>query len=739
MTDYFVKNGGNDAASGLDDDNAWETLSQVSTGPGPGYNAGDSVFLKEDDEWREQLTVPSSGSNGSPITFGAYGSGADPIIKGSDLVSTWESVYAANTGADFDGTNDSLSRGAAWTGAVDGKEGIFSCWIKIGTRQLSQIIASGAFTVAVQQGVGGAIYFLASGALDLNSSVLSTGTWHHILASWDTANNEAHIYIDDIEDKTETTLNDATLDYDNAAWRIGSLVNEAQKFDGAIQELYFNFVTHLDLSVEANRRKFIDASGLPVDLGADGSTPTGTAPHLYFKNVFGTFHTNLGSGGDCTVTGALADEGTNPGGVDSNVWQVTLASAPDAVYLDGTFGTKETSIAGLGTDQEWYHTGAILYQHSTSDPDARYASPGTEVSQRDYGITATSKDYITINGLDIRHAELIGIDATTVDDWTIQNCNVQDYGDGDANAAGISFHGATGSEDNCDSIMIDTNTIGTAHCSTDGSVERAGIRLHGIDNSTISNNTVTTGQTTTGTSGILIYLSHAGSLSTDNIIENNDVTGCELAGIQTRDSDGTIIRYNQVHNHLGMGIAASYNATGTYCYYNLVYDIQGTSTQGNHYNGIDINQTSVNGFYYNNVVYDVDNFCLTVETSADGNTIKNNILDASNNSNVQPHCVYVDASIAVVTFGNNDYYDSGDADIGCWHGLGAGDHKTFTEWIALTSEIGSINSAHLMPDPANDNFKLAMNSPCIDVGTHISYIGIDSVSSTTGDLTVASP
>ncbi len=35
------------------------------------------------------MTVPSSGTSGHPITIGAYGTGANPIINGSDLVATW--------------------------------------------------------------------------------------------------------------------------------------------------------------------------------------------------------------------------------------------------------------------------------------------------------------------------------------------------------------------------------------------------------------------------------------------------------------------------------------------------------------------------------------------------------------------------------------------------------------------------------------------------------------------------
>ena len=42
----------------------------------------DFVYFNKGCTWREQLTVPSSGSAGNVITFGSYGTGAAPIING---------------------------------------------------------------------------------------------------------------------------------------------------------------------------------------------------------------------------------------------------------------------------------------------------------------------------------------------------------------------------------------------------------------------------------------------------------------------------------------------------------------------------------------------------------------------------------------------------------------------------------------------------------------------------------
>lgn len=68
----------------------------------------------------------------------------------------------------------------------------------------------------------------------------------------------------------------------------------------------------IDFSVEANRRKFIDVNGKPVDLGADGSTPTGTAPPMFFSGNAAGFPTNKGTGGVFTLTGSLTNASTSP-------------------------------------------------------------------------------------------------------------------------------------------------------------------------------------------------------------------------------------------------------------------------------------------------------------------------------------------------------------------------------------------------------------------------------------------
>lgn len=89
-------------ASGNDGTSAstpWKTLGRVSTAS---LQPGDSVLLARGEMWREGLTIPTSGTTGNPVTFGAYGSGAKPIINAAQHITGWTQhsgdIYVADVG-----------------------------------------------------------------------------------------------------------------------------------------------------------------------------------------------------------------------------------------------------------------------------------------------------------------------------------------------------------------------------------------------------------------------------------------------------------------------------------------------------------------------------------------------------------------------------------------------------------------------------------------------------------------
>lgn len=86
MANYFVSTSGNDSNAGTSPNAPWQTFAKVLS---ESFNPGDSILLGSDNLWRERLVIPSSGVSSYPIRFGKYGSGADPVINGADIITTW--------------------------------------------------------------------------------------------------------------------------------------------------------------------------------------------------------------------------------------------------------------------------------------------------------------------------------------------------------------------------------------------------------------------------------------------------------------------------------------------------------------------------------------------------------------------------------------------------------------------------------------------------------------------------
>jgi len=80
-TYYVDASAGNDSNNGQSPATAWRTVTKVNASS---FVAGDQILFKRGEVWREQLRNSSGGAAGKPITYGAYGSGQKPSIRGSD-------------------------------------------------------------------------------------------------------------------------------------------------------------------------------------------------------------------------------------------------------------------------------------------------------------------------------------------------------------------------------------------------------------------------------------------------------------------------------------------------------------------------------------------------------------------------------------------------------------------------------------------------------------------------------
>lgn len=86
---YYVSSSGNDSNSGLSTSLPWKTLAKVN---GSTFVPGDQILFERGDTFYGSLTIGQSGTSSSRIVYGAYGTGANPIITGLTEVTSWTNL-----------------------------------------------------------------------------------------------------------------------------------------------------------------------------------------------------------------------------------------------------------------------------------------------------------------------------------------------------------------------------------------------------------------------------------------------------------------------------------------------------------------------------------------------------------------------------------------------------------------------------------------------------------------------
>ncbi len=259
--------------------------------------------------------VTETGVNGSASTNETY-DGANDLYIPTNSGGTIPMVK-------FDGTNDYLNRGAGLTGIADGKTGTVSFWYRPTTVSGSQWIltstndnlylrqSSAHFELTLRNSTGTYIFTITS------SNDLVVGELVHVFVSWDLGNAKGNIYINGVDKENSLTITNDDIDYTVSNWQIGNrvLLSDISEFE--IGQLWFN-TEYVEPTTDIN--EFYDDG--PVSLGSDGSTPTGNQPILFLNNSLATWENNLGTGGNFTEVGGLADAGT----LDASFDNMTLIS-----------------------------------------------------------------------------------------------------------------------------------------------------------------------------------------------------------------------------------------------------------------------------------------------------------------------------------------------------------------------------------------------------------------------------
>lgn len=232
-----------------------------------------------------------------------------PSAGAPEIVPELESAPAADFATSWlvtDSPND----------AGDGTDYLISFWVKRASGDTETIYnhntppGISAVDITVLSGGGIQVVFknVGGGTVRLqyisNLGIANDGNWHHVLMSG--SSPAIAMYVDDAEDTMGTTLQSTVgaVEFSATDARLGAQNDlGGQSWTGCMSEVYMNFGEKLDLSVTANRRKFISADGKPVDLASTGTRPTGGQPTHYFhsatQDIGGPgYHTNSGSAPD---------------------------------------------------------------------------------------------------------------------------------------------------------------------------------------------------------------------------------------------------------------------------------------------------------------------------------------------------------------------------------------------------------------------------------------------------------
>lgn len=206
-------------------------------------------------------------------------------------------------------------------------KGLFSCWVKptLGYDSYPfSSMASGNLchyldvnTEPDSQGVPiNLVYFVieanSGGRRNIAQQLpITPGVWSHVAVSWN-LDAALTLCVNDVSTASFSADNFGSTNTPTEFYMVGSLGGSIGAFLGDISEVLLEDNFYMDLTIQANRRKFRTASGRPAFLGADGSLISGSQPIVYLKGTGAAMNVNSGSAGNFTVVGDLTNPTTTP-------------------------------------------------------------------------------------------------------------------------------------------------------------------------------------------------------------------------------------------------------------------------------------------------------------------------------------------------------------------------------------------------------------------------------------------
>jgi len=348
----------------------------------------------DEGEWRPKEIDETFGANGFLQTYSKSDHfGYNAAISNSFDVSG------------VTGVSNELTRGADLTGAADGEEMTFSCWFRVtaGDAATQVFLYSNGAVVNMQRATNNKLWVGVSGTPGFgfysDSTYVAGSGWHHMIVSAKTTSGDTaiHLYVDGADDgSTGSITGTGNMDLTHSDWGVMGTDAAGSNLQGDMAEAWYA-QEYIDVSSAPNLARFITTGGLPVDLGSDGSTPTGTAPLLYHHlnedEATSGFVSNAGTGGTMTLGGStlvesaieprynvdftdsgltaadqVTDTPTDNFCVPNSVWIGTnTTSGKIPTYSNGNLTLSYTNAQGCGTISNLSLTTGKWYWEFTID------------------------------------------------------------------------------------------------------------------------------------------------------------------------------------------------------------------------------------------------------------------------------------------------------------------------------------------------------------------------------------
>jgi len=657
-TYYVDVTNGSDSNNGTSEDNTWKTISKVNSSS---FNPGDSVLFKRGEEWWETLIVPSSGTSGNPITFGAYGTGDKPKIYSSDshrynhrsldeydksgCGHNWNKCWSLNgdfehyTGNTFD----------SWSPTVTGASTITVDATSYYSGSVSAKLtpAGGGYAR-----LGETFYLAPNQKYEVSFWAKSDGVGSATTRFYKTTNGLANIKTGEIYQTWtgQQSISDLAVNVSDTTWTEKKIIIQVDNADRAST---FQITT-----ASASGNVWIDKVRVRP-LWVNYSGDIWSAPYEGIQT--GTLWL-------VSFNGILSKGTANPDSINADTKFATIS-----------FNTHEV----------------VLYVYSPNgDPISSSENIELVTNSGSKTIDLNYKNYITIENLDIRNG-YIGIrnGGTNV---IINNSNIQTA---------------------IENIYINTGSNFTIQNSTitygDWMINIAG----GVDNVLIKNNVISGAMKLGMGEGGCIAPSTTSGKITNLIIEDNTIHNCESYGIAEYGTDvnnrieNAIYRRNHIYD-VFYGFWTMSMANGVYnssVYNNIFHSPKsGTSYGFRMYrlgNSVNFFNNTISDFTYGYYMWNGVNSAI-LKNNIIYNSQAFNISDSGNNSSSLNYNLYHSGGSNLFGFhGDNTLNFAG------WKATSSQDTNSLSQDPIFINSSGSYS--------ASSDFQLQWNSPAIDTGTDV--------------------